>query len=453
MEISKNKRIWGWMSFDWASQPYYTLGLTFIFGPYFAIVATNYYTGAGSLEPEANAQSIWALGQTCAGLVIAITAPFLGAFADTTGRKRPWIALFSLLYIVGAASLWFMQPNSSSLILFLILFYVGFIAAESALNFVNAYLPSMGTDEEIGRVSGSGASFGYWGGLISLFIILIFFAESGDTGKTLAGISPILGLDPDTREGTRAVGPFMAIWYGLFILPFFLFVKDNPADAGTTPKIAQVWGDLVMTLKNVWQRKSATNFLVGSMFYRDALNALYAFGGVYATLILDWSVLQLGPFGIISVITAAIATYFGGRLDQRYGPKPVIISCIILLIIVNLIIIGMSREQVFGIQLPVGSNIPDIIFFVCGSIIGGAGGALYAASRSMMVRHTNPDRPTEAFGLFALSGKATAFFAPFLIGVFTAMSGSVQIGFLPVIFLFLIGLFLLRWVNPEGDRA
>ncbi len=453
MEITQKKRIWGWMSFDWASQPYYTLGLTFIFGPYFAVVATNYYTVAGSLEPEANAQSIWAVGQTCAGLFIAITAPFLGAFADTTGRKRPWIALFSLLYIIGAASLWFMQPDSSSLILFLILFYVGFIAAESALNFVNAFLPSMGTDEEIGRISGSGASFGYWGGLISLFIMLIFFAESGDTGKTLVGISPILGLDPETREGTRAVGPFMAIWYGLFILPFFLFVKDNPADAGITPKIAQVWGDLVTTLKNVWRRKSATNFLIGSMFYRDALNALYAFGGVYATLVLDWSVLQLGPFGIISVITAAIATYFGGRLDQRYGPKPVIIACIFLLIIVNLIIIGMSREHVFGVPMPDGSRLPDIIFFVCGSIIGGAGGALYAASRSMMVRHTDPDRPTEAFGLFALSGKATAFAAPFLIGVFTAITGSVQLGFLPVIFLFLIGLFLLKWVNPEGDRA
>jgi len=97
--------------------------------------------------------------------------------------------------------------------------------------------------------------------------------------------------------------------------------------------------------------------------------------------------------------------------------------------------------------------VPDLIFFVCGSVIGGAGGALYAASRSMMVRHTNPERPTQAFGLFALSGKATAFLAPLLIGVVTAATGNVQLGFLPVIFLFLLGLLLLSWVNKDGDRA
>jgi len=84
---------------------------------------------------------------------------------------------------------------------------------------------------------------------------------------------------------------------------------------------------------------------------------------------------------------------------------------------------------------------------------GGGGGANYSASRSMMVRHAHPERPAEAFGLFALTGRATAFLAPMLIGLFTWWTGSVQLGFLPVIGLFLIGLFLLRFVDPNGDRA
>jgi len=455
MAITAKKRIWGWMAFDWASQPYYTLGLTFIFGPYFAAVATTYFlsTGLDDAAAKASAQSTWAFGQTCAGLVIAFTAPFLGAFADSTGRKRPWIALFSALYVLGAWSLWWMVPDSADLLFFLVLFYVGFIAAESALNFVNAYLPSLGTEDEIGKISGSGASFGYWGGLISLFVMLIFFAENGDTGRTMAGIKPLFGLDPETREGTRAVGSFMAIWYAIFIIPFFLYVKDDPDSGGPAPRIGQVWNDLVATIRSVFKRKSTGVFLVSSMFYRDALNALYAFGGVYATLVLDWGIMLLGAFGVISVITAAIATYVGGRCDARFGPKPVIITCILLLIGVSATIVGMSRTQLFGIPLAQGSTLPDIILFVCGSVIGGAGGALYAASRSMMVRHTNPDRPTEAFGLFALSGKATAFLAPFLIGIFTAVTGNVQLGFLPVILLFILGLILLRWVNKDGDRA
>ena len=127
--------------------------------------------------------------------------------------------------------------------------------------------------------------------------------------------------------------------------------------------------------------------------------------------------------------------------------------CVWVLIGVSTIIVGMSREQVFGVPLAAGSNIPDIIFFVCGAGIGGAGGALYAASRSMMVRHAHPQRPTEAFGLFALTGKATAFLAPALITLFTVISGNTQLGFLPVIFLFIIGLILLRWVNKDGDSA
>ena len=92
--ITAKKRIWGWMAFDWASQPYYTLGLTFIFGPYFASVATQYLLGTG-LEAgvaKAQAQSIWSTGQVVSGLFIALTAPFLGAYADHSGRKIPWIA-------------------------------------------------------------------------------------------------------------------------------------------------------------------------------------------------------------------------------------------------------------------------------------------------------------------------------------------------------------------------
>ena len=455
MATAHKKRIWGWMIFDWASQPFYTLGLTFIFGPYFAVVATAYFLSQGLDDPaaRAQAQSTWAFGQTCAGIFIAVTAPFLGAFADSTGRKRPWIALFSIIYIIGAASLWFMQPDTTSLILYLIIFYVGFIAAESALNFTNAYLPTLGDAEEVGRISGSGASFGYWGGLISLIIMLIFFAENGDTGKTLVGLSPLFGLDPAAKEGTRAVGPFIAIWYIIFITPFFLWVKDEKSDAANNPSMSKVLSDLVDTLVSVTKHKSTSMYLIGAMFYRDALNALYAFGGVYATLVLGWTVAELGPFGIISVITAAVFTYIGGRFDSRVGPMPVIKVCVYALILVCIIIVGMSREDYFGIPFPVDSSLPDIIFFVCGSVIGGAGGALYAASRSLMTRHGHPDRPTEAFGLFALSGKATAFLAPFLIGVFTIWTGSVQLGFLPVIFLFLLGLFLLRWVNKDGDRA
>ena len=452
MAVSK-RRIWGWMAFDWATQPFYTLGLTFIFGPYFAVVATEYFVSQGMAQgaADAQAQSVWSLGQTIAGLLIAFSAPVLGAFADNSGRKIPWIMFFSVIYVVATASLWGLTPDGSQLIAMLVIFYVGFFAAESALNFVNAILPSLGTDREIGRISGSAAAFGYWGGVVSLFVMLLLLAEN-EEGLTLLGNPPLFGLDPDVREGTRSVGPFIAIWYVIFIIPFFMYVRDAPRTSAKSLRITAVWGDLWQTLKDIWHRKSLLNFLVGSMFYRDALNALYAFGGVYAALVLDWQTIQIGVFGIIAAIAAAIVTWIAGLCDQRYGPKPVIRVAVLVLIMVAIIIVSMSREAIFGIPFTAGSNIPDLIFYTCGVCIGGAGGALYAASRSMMVRHTNPDRPTEAFGLFALTGKATAFLAPALITLFTYLTQNNQLGFLPVIFLFILGLIFLRWVNKDGDR-
>lgn len=454
MAITPKKRIWGWMFYDWAQQPFYTLGLTFIFGPYFASVAAQYFLaqGADIVEAKAHSQSLWSAGQSIAGLFIAISAPVLGAWADSSGRKMPWIAFFSILYVIASWYLWGLTPDGAGLMMILVVFYIGFIAAESGLNFVNAILPSLGTKDEIGRISGSSSAFGYWGGVVSLFIMLGLFAELED-GLTLLGKAPALGLDGSQMEGTRAVGPIIAIWYVIFIVPFFLWVRDDPNNRRPTAPLGQVFRDLGQTLKSVSHRKSLLNFLIGSMLYRDALNALYAFGGVYAALVLGWSTPEVGVFGIVAAIAAAIVTWAGGLADQRLGPKPVIKVSIWTLIIVCAIIVGMSREHFFGIPLPEGSRLPDIIFYVCGAAIGGAGGSIYAASRTMMVRHTHPDRPAEAFGLFALTGKATAFLAPMFIGIFTFLTGSNQLGFLPVIFLFLIGLWMLRYVNKDGDSS
>ena len=141
----------------------------------------------------------------------------------------------------------------------------------------------------------------------------------------------------------------------------------------------------------------------------------------------------------------------GGKADRRYGPKPVIAICIVILTFVCTIIVGMTPEALWGMALNPG--MADKIFFACGALIGGAGGALQAASRTMMVRHTTPDHATEAFGLFALSGKVASFISPFLIAVATTASGSQRLGISPLIALFLIGLILLLWVRPMGERA
>ncbi|WP_058333197.1 MFS transporter [Phaeobacter sp. CECT 5382] len=452
-EISMRKRIWGWWFFDWASQPYHTLLVTFVFGPFFAAVAANFYMSEG-LESEAakaQAQTMWSMGLTVTGLLIGFGAPFIGALADISGRKRPWLLGFSLMYVLGAAGIWFMNPDGSNLWAMLACFGLGFIGAEFALIFANSQLPSLGDKDDVGAISGSGFAFGYLGGVLALFIMLLLFVEQG-SGKTLIGLDPLLGLDAEAREGTRAVGPFTALWFLGFMVPYFLWVKDD-ARTGKRGTLGEAVSLVITSVKALRRRASLARYLGSSMLYRDALNGLYGFGGVYASLVLDWEITLIGIFGIISAIAAAMFSWVGGIADKRYGPKPVIVAAILVLTLVCITVVNMSRESLFGLQLAEGSTLPDAIFFGCGMLIGGFGGILQAASRSLMVRHTDPAKATESFGLYGLSGRATAFLAPALIGVATTLTGSARLGITPVIFLFLLGLILLHRVEAQGDQG
>lgn len=450
--ISQRKRIWGWLFFDWASQPYHTLLVTFIFGPFFASIAAEYFMNAGLSEQaaDARAQSLWSLCLTVTGLVIGLGAPLMGALADTTGRRLPWIVGFSTLYVLGAAGLWWTQPDGSNMWWTLFSFGIGFIGAEYALIFINSQLPSLGSGDKVGALSGSGFAFGYAGGLLALIVMLLLFVEQ-PSGKTLIGLDPALGFDPANKEGTRFVGPFTAVWYAVFMIPYFLWVRDlGPKAQGKG--VGDAMRLLTRSIKGLRQRLSLSAYLGSSMMYRDALNGLYGFGGTYAALVLNWNIVSIGVFGIVGAISAALFSWIGGQADKVFGPKPVIIVAIWALIAVCVTVVGMDRQQIFGMALAEGSKLPDIMFFGCGVLIGGFGGTLQAASRSLMVRHTDPRAPTESFGLYGLSGRATAFIAPALIGTITTLSGSARIGVSPVIVLFLIGLVLLRWVKAEGDR-
>jgi len=445
-EVTARKRIWGWYFFDWASQPYNTLLLTFIFGPYVQWLVAD----------GARGQAIWGLGVGLAGVVIAILAPILGAIADTGGNRMFWIRVFSAMYVVGAAGLWFASaPGDYDIVTIMIFFGIGLIGMEFATIFTNAMLPDLGPREEIGRISGSGWAFGYVGGLVALVLMLTLLGEDPDTGKTLIGIDPILGLDAEAREGTRAVGPFAAIWYAVFMIPFFLWVREKRRRAAraTAGEISTALRDLGRTLRELPRHRSRFAFLGASLFYRDGLNGTYALGAIFAAGVLDWSVTQTGIFGIVSIISGALFAWIGGRADRRFGPMPVIVTCVLVLIATVMVAMFTSREAVFGTPVAPGSTLPDTIFMGIGVAIGAAGGALQSASRTMMVRQGDPERMTEGFGLYALAGKATGFLGTLSIGVMTALTGSQQLGVTPLIVLFLLGLILLLWVKPEGEQS
>ena len=437
---SKKKGIWGWMFFDWASQPFHTLIITFIFAPYFAsqVAAT----------PE-EGQEIWGYATAAASFTVALLAPFLGAIADQSGPRKPWVLIFSVFYVIGSGCLWWMVPGMADPTLLLIGFAIGLIGVEFATVFTNSLLPELGTKEEVGRISGSGWAMGYWGGVLSLVIVLLLFVPTPGGEATLIGMAPIFGSGEG--EGARATGPLTAIWFIVFMIPFFLWTPDTKKQALDKGAVQAGLSQLGATIKSLPANRSLFAYLMSSMFYRDALAGVYVFGGIFAAGVLGWGTFQLGVFGIVAAVTGAIGAWVGGLIDQSRGPKPVINVCIVALMLVCLVIVSTGKDEVFFMPLEEGSGLPSIVFYICGAVIGAAGGSLQSASRTMLVRQAEEGKMTEAFGIYALAGKATSFIAPFLIAVMTGIFESQRIGVTPVIGLFLIGLILMIWVSRDGE--
>ncbi len=451
MRASK-KGIWGWMFFDWAQQPFHTLIITFVFAPYFA----------SAVAPDpATGQSLWGWATGIGGLIIAFSSPVLGAIADTTGPRKPWIFVFSVIGVVACWMLWFATPGMENMAWMLVVIALAVFGMEYAAVFNNAMMPNLVPRSELGRLSGSAWGLGYVGGLVALVIVLGLMAASPTTGRTMLGLEPIFGFDPAMREGDRAAGPLTAIWYVVFVLPMFLFTPDiarRPAISGAVRDGLRRLGN---TIRRLPSERSYLSFLLSSMFYRDALNALYAFGGIYAAGVLGWSIIQIGIFGILASVTGAVGAWIGGRADQRYGPRAVVATCAVALTLACLMVIGTTPSSVFFVPISGGetTQLPDIAFYVAGCVIGAAGGSIQAASRTLLVDQVERDRVTEAFGLYALSGKATTFIGPLSIALVTGWAASEQfglspqdaqrIGVTPIIVLFAIGLALLPWVKTQ----
>lgn len=441
--VENRRGIFGWMLYDWANQPFATLVTTFVFGPWFVAQAIG--------DPVAG-QALWGWASAVAGAIAALLAPVLGAVADRTGARKGWVLAASVPYVIGSFGLWFAAPAMADPTIVLVAFGLGFIGSELGVVFTNAMLPDLAPRERIGRISGSGWALGYFGGLVSLVLVLLLLAPAPGKDVTLLGIAPIFGLDPALGEPERAVGPLSALWYVVFVLPLFLFTPDVPRrrEKGA---VRRGLGDLWKTVRSARQHRSLFAFLIASMVYRDALAALFAFGGIYAAGVLGWGAFQLGVFGIIAALVGSIGTYLAGRADEAFGPRPVIIGSICVLIAVCACALLTTRSSVLGMAVGPDSRLPDITFMVAGGLLGAAGGSVQAASRTLLV-HLAHGRmaPAQAFGLFALSGRATAFIGPAAIAAVTTLSDSQRLGVTPVIVLFLLGLGLLYWVKPEDEQ-
>jgi UMF1 family MFS transporter len=441
----------GWVLFEWAAQPFYSLITTFLFAPYFANV---FIPG----DP-AWGQALWGYTAGAMGICVALLSPVIGAMVDASGWRKPWIAIASVLMIAGMATLWYALPGRSDLILLVVAAYVvAGIAAEINGTLVNSIMPRLVPASQFGRLSGIAVAVAYLGGLLALILVAGFITAAPDSGRTLLGLEPVLQLDAGTREGDRFVGPFCAVWFLVFSLPFFLFTPDPRPSLSSRSPVADGLAALRETARDIANYGNVVWFLLARMLYQDGLGGIFAFAGIYGGTLFGWQAFETGILGIILIVAAMSGAAVGGLVEDKLGPKAVIMVSLLLAILGTVGVLSIDATHVLFTTEVVakapGSGIfashGEQVFLLSAVIVGLVAGPLNSSSRSLMARISPPDKLAQFFGFYAFSGKATSFIAPIMIGLMTSLTGDQRLGVAVVIGFLVLGLLMIPLVRVRS---
>ncbi|MBX3100445.1 MAG: MFS transporter [Salinibacterium sp.] len=422
------RRVFAWAFWDWATQPFNTVLLTFVWVPSY-LTSTFFVDPAVVGTPGEEAAlgqlaSSLGYGVTVAGLLIALLAPVLGQRADRAGRQKLQLLVFTALLILAQLGLVFVQPGMEWFWMGVSLIAIGSVFGEIAGVNYNALLISVSTPRTIGKVSGLGWGFGYLGGIVALAIVV---------GLILGGV-----LDGTAASTFQMIALGCTIWTVVFVIPIFLSVPEPPHRL-TAEKVGffRSYVELVRGIVRLYKETRPTFwFLLASAVYRDGLSAVFTFGSIIAGIVFGFGFTDLVIFGIVLNIVAGISTILAGRLDDRFGPKRVILVSIFGLVACTLVVF-------FGAELG------KPLFWAAGIVLAIFVGPAQAASRSFLARVTPAGREGEIFGLYATTGRAAGWMASLLWGVFIALSGSQTLyGILGISLVLLIGGILLLFVKP-----
>ncbi|RCW20353.1 UMF1 family MFS transporter [Ciceribacter lividus] len=437
--------IWGWMLFDWAAQPFFTVVTTFIFGPYFVSRMTS--------DPV-SAQATWSNTATIASIIIAVLSPILGSIADQSGSRKPWIGFFAVIKIVSLSLLWTAAPGSPVFVP-VILIILATVSAEFSVVFNDSMMPRLVTPQTVGRISNIAWGLGYLGGIIVLTAVVTLLAANPKTGMTLIGRPPLFGLDPASGEDARITGPISALWYLIFILPMFFFTPDATKGKPFGEAVRAGLSELGKTLGELRGRSGLARFLIGRMIYQDGVNGLLVLGGVFAAAMFQWSTLEIGLYGIILNVVAIFGCLAAGSVDRRFGSKFTVLLSLILLIVATFGIISTGPGYtLFGAVSFSAATTPGLFgtaaektYILFGILIGLAFGPVQASSRSYLARSVPPKEAGRYFGIYALSGRVTSFMATLSFSMLTYWTGSPRVGMASVL-IYLGGGFLVLLTTP-----
>ncbi|MDR1851131.1 MAG: MFS transporter [Propionibacteriaceae bacterium] len=414
---AKKSTIAAWAFWDWGTQPFFTVVTTFVFAVY---ITGDAFAVGGDLNGPTQALS---LTTTLAGLFIAVCAPVIGQRADRSGTTVRQLKYLTWGMGLLTMALYFVAPKPEYLWLGLGIFAVGSVIAEIAGVNYNSLLDRVAGESNVGKISGLGWGMGYFGGIVSLLLIYALFIAPE------VGLFGVTGADGmDIRVSMVVCG----IWILVFTIPIFVAIKDKPADP-TIPHLGVIgsYKQLFRTIAQLWRTQRHTAyFLLASALYRDGLAAVFSFGAVVGAQSFGFSSGEILIFGAAANLIAGAVTMLFGYLDDRIGPKSVILICLGLLVVGAFTCFALHqpgyslREGMPGFD-PAISAQGKAIFWVLGLLLASVCGPAQAASRSFLARIIPEGHSGEIFGLYTTTGRVISFISPALFGIFVTLGATI----------------------------
>ncbi len=429
------------------------LCIIYVLAPYIATVV---------VDDPVRGQALISTWHRNAGIVVALTAPFIGAATDAMGRRKPLLFAITLVLAAGMFAQWWAQPEGEGLPLWALGLTISATGVMFAWSEVlhNAMITQAAPLDSVARASGLSLALGNASSVLLLVFVLVAFALPGVLTLPFVPDEPLFGLDRAAFENYRIVAPLCGIWLAIFALPLFVYSRDlNSTGEGFGAAFQRGVLNVARTIVKLRDYRNVALFLVARMLYADGKTAILIFAGVYAAGVMGWDGIELLSMGVFVSIFAVIGGLSASWLDARLGPKRAVllelsatIGCLLAMVSITpeaiFFSIATSSEAVWG--APIFETASEVAYMVATMVIAVAISAAYASSRTLMARLSPRGMEGELFGLYALAGSATAWLGPGLVEYFTEAYDSQRAGFAAIAILLVAGVALVAWVKPPA---
>lgn len=419
---NRRERI-AWYLYDFGNSAYAAVVLLAVYSAYFQ----------GEVVGGAQGSRLWGYAVGIAMLVVALTAPVLGAIADFSGAKKRFLFFYTALACTFTALLFLVGPGDAFTgMLFFILAEIGY---RSAQVFYNALLPEIASEDEIGRISGNGWAIGSAGGIICLVLVLALI------------------LLVDGEQIIHYAFPITAVYFALSATPIFLWLRERgrPQDLPAGENLLSIgFKRLAATFRSVRKYREFIKFMFAFLIYNDGIIMALDFAAILGAVLFGMEQQQLIVFMIIVQVTSVAGAYLFGFAADLINPKK---SLLIALALMTAAAVWMYFNQTLT------------GFFFIGGLAGFALTGVQSVSRATVSLFAPQGKSAEFYGFFSVAGRTSSFIGPTVYGWLAfraalwfqerglsealAEQEGLRVAILSIIAFLVIGSSLLLWVNVK----